>query len=95
MGTAVKTWEPDAALQSLIRQAREERKWLHCSYQDLWFSPTELEREWANGRFRWGAVNWTLRDPKILIEQSNADATNAIAYRDRILARITKELELD
>jgi hypothetical protein len=41
-------------LQPLISQARVQGKWLHCAYQNLWFSPDELEAENREGRFRWG-----------------------------------------
>ena len=52
---------PDLA--DLMARARRERLWFWCNYQDLWFSPDELQAEWDKGSFRWGAVNWKLRDP--------------------------------
>ncbi len=52
-------------LKPLIQQARNEGSWLHCTYQDLWFTPDELERNNQVGKFLWGPVNWTLRDPAI------------------------------
>ena len=52
-----------ALLEPLLAQAEREGKWLHCSYQDLWFSPKQLRERNAAGRFLWGPVNWTLRDP--------------------------------
>jgi hypothetical protein len=51
-------------LNKLIAQARVEKKWLWCHYQDLWFSPDELEAKNKAGQFQWGAVNWELRDPQ-------------------------------
>ncbi len=57
------------SLRPLIAQARAEGKWLHCSYQDLWFSPDELEAANRDGRFRWGAVNWTVRDPGEMVRE--------------------------
>lgn len=53
-----------AEMNALIDKAEKEGKWLWCRYQDLWFSPAELRKEQANGNFRWGAVNWELRDPQ-------------------------------
>jgi len=50
-------------LDELIRRAERERLWLRCHYDDLWFSPAELRKANAAGRFLWGAVNWELRDP--------------------------------
>ncbi len=53
----------DEAMESLLAQAEREGKWLFCHYQGLWFSPEELRKAQSEGRFRWGAVNWILRDP--------------------------------
>ena len=53
----------EMSLQELIAQARQEGKWLHCSYQDMWFSPDELEKENSNGKFRWDSSNFQLRNP--------------------------------
>lgn len=58
-----------STLQPLITQARKEGKWLHCYYQDIWFSPDELEAANQEGRFLWGAVNWTLRDPHEMVQE--------------------------
>ncbi len=72
-----------AELDKLIKQAESQGKWLHCSYQDMWFSPAELRNANNEGRFIWGAVNWKLRDPleniKYLhgrIEQAQKDLIN-------------------
>lgn len=51
-------------LAELIARAKREKKWLYCSYRSLWFSPDELTKENDIGHFRWGAVNWELRDPE-------------------------------
>ncbi len=51
-------------LSSLIGRAHQQGLWLWCSYLDLWFSPEELEAENRQGRFRWGEINWELRDPQ-------------------------------
>jgi hypothetical protein len=56
-------------LQPLIAQARKEGKWLHSQYQDIWFSPDELEAANREGRFLWGAVNWRLRDPNEMVQE--------------------------
>ena len=52
------------AEQSFIERARNQGKWLHCHYQDLWFSPDELEAQNRKGKFLWGEVNWSLRNPQ-------------------------------
>lgn len=53
-----------AELAPLFERARAEGLWFHCSYQDLWFTPDDLEAAHANGRFVWGAVNWKLVRPE-------------------------------
>ena len=49
-------------LRSLIQEARDRRMWLWCNYQDIWFSPDELEAMNKKGKCLWGPVNWKLRD---------------------------------
>lgn len=54
-----------AGLEPLLQDAEAEGKWLHCAYQNLWFSPEELRAHHRDGRFVWGAINWSLRDPAV------------------------------
>ena len=56
-------------LRGLIESARSRGMWLWCSYQDLWFSPDELEAKNSQGKFLWGPINWILRDPRDHIQQ--------------------------
>lgn len=56
-------------LQPLFDKAVKEGLWFHCVYQDLWFSPSELHEQQQAGRFRWGAVNWKLRNPIERLDQ--------------------------
>ena len=76
-------------LRPLIAQARAEGKWLRCSYQDLWFSPDQLEADNRDGRFRWGPQNWTLHDPQELLRRADETVDKAVADRDRIIREIT------
>jgi hypothetical protein len=78
------------SLRPLIAQARAEKKWLHCSYRDLWFSPDELEAANREGRFRWGAVNWTLRDSNELVASAMEEVCRAMRNLDRIHDRIAR-----
>lgn len=75
-------------LDELIEQARKEKKWLWCPYQDLWFSPDQLAAENAAGRFRWGPVNWKLRDQAERLAEANDAVKRANADRDRIAQSI-------
>ena len=77
-------------LQDLIDQARREGKWLWCHYQDLWFSPAQLEAENAKGNFRWGPVNWKLRDPIERLGEAERRVSKAIDERNRIAKEIIK-----
>jgi len=51
-------------LQPLFKEAEKKGLWFHCHYQDLLFSPAELRQAQSEGRFLWGAVNWTLVKPE-------------------------------
>jgi hypothetical protein len=75
-------------LKELIEQARKEGKWLWCHYQDLWFSPDQLEAENAAGKFRWGPVNWKLRDPQERLSEAERRLASAAAERDQIAKSI-------
>lgn len=50
-------------LKPMFERAKHEHLWFRSVYQDLWFTPEELEFEQEQGRFRWGVENWQLRDP--------------------------------
>jgi hypothetical protein len=80
--------DPSAELEELCRQAEREGKWLHCAYANLWFSPDELRAENAAGRFRWGAMNWTLRAPHGEWRRLEDVAAAARQEADRFRARI-------
>jgi len=82
--------EPDfmPALFALSAKARSRGQWLWCHYQDLWFSPDAIEAEWRNGKFRWGPVNWRLRDPQERLIEAKARAMAAQEEVDRIAAAI-------
>jgi hypothetical protein len=54
---------PEPELVEMMAKARCENLWFHSVYQDMWFSPDELQAAWDKGQFRWGAVNWILRNP--------------------------------
>jgi hypothetical protein len=47
-------------MKPLFERAEAEGLWFRSNYQGLWFSPEALRDHQANGKFRWGAVNWKL-----------------------------------
>jgi len=77
------------SLKPLIEKARRAGKWLHCAYQDLWFSPEQLEQHNAAGRFRWGAVNWSLRDPQERLKEMQRSIDKTQKAFDRFKTEIS------
>jgi hypothetical protein len=71
-------------LAPLIEQARAERKWLWCYYQDIWFSPDQLAEQNANGKFLWSPINWKLRDPQERVAEADKRADQARRDADRV-----------
>lgn len=69
-------------LDEMMERARSEHLWFYCSYQHLWFSPAELAAHHANGRFRWGPVNWELRSPMERLVELNEEIEKATRARD-------------
>lgn len=50
-------WE---TLRQLMTKARRENLVFYQPFQQLTFTPDELQMQWNKGSFRWGAVNWEL-----------------------------------
>lgn len=75
-----------AELRKLTAQARAEGKWLWCNYQDIWFSPDQLDEQNRNGKFLWGPVNWQLRDPAERVAEAKRRADDAAGEYARIAA---------
>lgn len=82
--------EPFEELVPMMAKAKAEGLWFHCNYQDLWFSPTELEDTWGKGRFQWGAVNWNLRNPQEYKAEAQRRVDVAKSELERIERRISK-----
>lgn len=51
------------SLEDLFKEAESTDKWFYSIYC-VWFSPAELKEEHRKGKFIWGPLNWTLRDPQ-------------------------------
>lgn len=78
----------DETMDDLFARAARERKFFHCAYQNLWFSPSQLRAEQAKGYFRWGAQNWTLRDPQEHIDALRKEAGDLMTEARRFEALI-------
>ena len=76
-------------LRPLIQEAKDRKMWLHTYYQDIWFSPDELEAMNKEGRFLWGPVNWELRNPKERVEILKRGIHNAKKELDSFEKRLT------
>jgi len=75
-------------LALLIREAREKELWFFCRYQDLWLTPSELERKNAVGLYVWGPDNWILRSPTDAWQAAEDQVKVAIKKRDQIKVMI-------
>ncbi len=65
-------------LRWMFEKARRDGLWFFSSYQRMWFSPSELERHQRNGRFRWGPVNWVLKNPQERILELMLERTKSM-----------------
>jgi hypothetical protein len=72
--------------EALIEEAKAAGLWLNC--HDLWFPPEDLQNLNKAGRFRWGASNWTLRDPMERLAEIDAHISRVHAEREAFAARI-------
>lgn len=74
--------------EELIQKARAENKWIHCSYQDLWWTPSELENALAYGRFQWGVQNFQLKSANERLEYLGRKVQDAQEDLDRFKKRM-------
>lgn len=83
-------WTPEQikALYDLADQAEREGLFLWTSYQDIWFSPSAIRAAWEEGRFRWGAINWSLRDPKEKLAEIKASIGRRIEEYDALADKV-------
>jgi hypothetical protein len=88
-----KTWKPSSDLVAMLERAKREKLWFFCSYQELWFSPAELENAWAEGRFRWGAVNWKLRQPAKHLAELAEDVQQAERQQQEFAQKLARSTE--
>lgn len=77
-------------LEPLFKEAEQENLWFYSNYQDMWFSPEELRKQHANGKFVWGATNWTLRSPYEKLEQLENLKANIDKNIQEFKARVNK-----
>ena len=78
-------------LRWMFEEARLNGLWFFSSYQRLWFSPDELEEANQKGRFRWGPVNWVLRNPRERIAELVEEHEGTHRELDSIRQRVKTE----
>lgn len=78
----------ELAMKPMIEEARKTNKWLYCPYQSIWFSPDELVACQTAGQFRWGPVNWILRDPEEEVENLKNKVKEAKENLSRFMIRV-------
>ena len=64
------------SLEYMFKVAERDELWFYCGYQGMWFSPKELRKEHANGKFIWGETNWALRNPLEKLEELENEKVN-------------------
>lgn len=88
------SWEQSSrdALDEMFGQATKAGLWFfHGGLSGpLWFSPVELDAQQKKGQFVWGAVNWTLRDPREFLEEARTKVQAALAECQRARDRLVK-----
>lgn len=72
----------------MFEQAEREGLWFYSPYQQLWFSPRQLRAHHEAGKFRWGAVNWKLRDPRERIADLRDEAAKLTQQADAMEAEL-------
>lgn len=79
-----------AEMKPVKDRARREGLMLRGKYQDLWFTPDELNDEQKRGHFLWGTPNWTLEDPKVRLAQLKSEVAEAQVRHDLFLDRVRR-----
>lgn len=91
--------EKKTELLKLITQAFNERKWIHLKFNDLWFSPSELEHLISNDHYIYDVENFELQEPSVLIEKVEQLKANeepgSVRYQiiEDYLAKINERIE--
>ena len=78
-------------LKPLFKEAKEKGLWFYhnglCT-GEIYFSPKELKEQHKEGKFLWGAVNWSLIDPETIAKRLRTSVTEAEANLERFLNRL-------
>lgn len=72
-----------ASLAPLFDRAERENLLFRAHYQQIVFTPGELQKEQADGRFVWGPVNWELISKDEYLRQAEVELKSAEAEVNR------------
>jgi hypothetical protein len=75
----------------LFAEAHTKGLWFYHIHTNLWFSPRELEAAQQEGKHRWAAASWQLRDPHERIAELDLRIALCQQERAAILATIYQE----
>ena len=64
-------------LESMFRNAREQKLLIRSIYQGILFTSDELEKAQKDGRFIWGITNWELISPQVEYDRLRKVAHNS------------------
>ena len=75
-------------MAELFALAERGRLWFFNVSNQLWLTPQELRGEQIAGRFRWGTINWLLRNPNERLRELHDQFTEAQREYERVKALI-------
>lgn len=77
------------SMQPMIELARRDRLLLFSKYQDIMFTPDELDAAHREGRFVWGPVNWYTMTVDEVVERSARDLARKQEQHDKLVERVS------
>lgn len=83
---------PDTALESMMQEAEATGKWVYSPYHQISFAPMELRAAWAEGKYRWGADNWEIQSPLVILAELQKEADTANRAVENFKHRIKEPL---
>lgn len=77
--------------EAFYAKAEANHQWIWDRYHDLWFTPAELRKLQSEGRFRWGVVNFELRDPKERADDLQRKVISAVEEEEAFRTKLGLE----
>ena len=90
-------WAPNtprpAEMTAMFEEARAKGLWFFCHYQQIWWTPDELEDQQSRGNFRWAAKNFKLRHPLELQRELIKELSDKQEDLEKFYARLARSHE--